>query len=75
MTNEFIATAALHMPEADCAELAHKLILSLETQSEAEIAEQWRQVAKQRAVELDHSTIVQHKADVAPPLLGAFRIE
>ena len=53
MTNDAIETAALHLPDLQRAELAHKLLLSLETQSEAEIAEQWRLVAKQRADELD----------------------
>ena len=53
MTNDAIETAALHLPDLQRAELAHKLLLSLETQSEAEIANQWRAVARQRAEELD----------------------
>ena len=53
MTIDAIETAALHLPDLQRAELAHKLLLSLETQSEAEIANQWRAVARQRAEELD----------------------
>ena len=56
MTNDAIETAALHLPDLQRAELAHKLLLSLETQSEAEIANQWRAVARQRAEELDSGT-------------------
>ena len=56
MTNDAIEIAALHLPDLQRAELAHKLLLSLETQSEAEIANQWRAVARQRAEELDSGT-------------------
>mgnify|MGYP000299206055 CR=1 FL=1 len=63
MTNDAIEIAALHLPELQRAELAHKLLLSLETQSEAEIADQWRVVAKQRADELDSGAAETISAD------------
>jgi len=63
MTNDAIENAALHLPDVQRAELAHKLLLSLETQSEAEIAEQWRMAAKQRADELDSGAVETISAD------------
>ena len=53
MTTETIEDAALHLPETQRAALAHKLLLSLESQSEAEIAQLWRNEAIRRAADID----------------------
>ena len=45
MTAETIEEAALHLPEQQRAQLAHKLLLSLDPQSETEIAKEWRNAA------------------------------
>jgi hypothetical protein len=58
MPNQTIEEAALKLSEHDRAQLAHRLLLSLETQSEAEIAAQWRNIAKQRAAEIDSDSVV-----------------
>lgn len=53
MNTDTIEDTALHLPPQQRAELAHKLLLSLEEQSEAEIAEAWRAEALRRAAEID----------------------
>ena len=53
MNTETIEQAALHLPIQQRAELAHKLLLSLEDQSEDEIAEAWRIEALRRSAEID----------------------
>ncbi len=57
MSTHPIEDAALHLPEAQRAQLAHKLLLSLETQSEREVAEHWRAEATRRAAEIDNGTV------------------
>ena len=52
-----IETAALHLPEEDRAELAQKLLLSLDIPSENEIAEGWLGEAQRRAHELDQGVV------------------
>ena len=51
-----IEDEALHLPKEERAELAQKLLLSLDAPSESEIAEDWLVEAKQRARELDEGT-------------------
>lgn len=63
MTTDTIEDAALHLPEAQRAELAHKLLLSLETQSEAEIAQLWRKESVQRAEDIDSGAVNTLSAD------------
>lgn len=52
-----IENEALHLPEDERAELAQKLLLSLDAPSENEIAEDWLVEAKRRARELDAGTV------------------
>ena len=53
MNAEAIEQAALHLPTQQRAELAHKLLLSLEEVSKDEIAQAWHTEAIRRAAELD----------------------
>ena len=53
MTTETLEEAALHLPMAQRAELVHKLLLSLEEQSEDEVARAWNAEAIRRAADLD----------------------
>lgn len=53
MNTETIEDTALHLPLKQRAELAHKLLLSLEEQNEDEVAEAWRIEALRRAAEID----------------------
>lgn len=53
MNSEAIEETVLHLPPQQRAELAHKLLLSLEEQNEGEIAEAWRVEALRRAAEID----------------------
>jgi putative addiction module component (TIGR02574 family) len=53
MNTETIEQTVLHLPMQQRAELAHKLLLSLEDQDEDEIAEAWKVEALRRAAELD----------------------
>ncbi len=53
MNAEAIEQAALHLPTQQRAELAHKLLLSLEQQDEEEIAQAWHTEAVRRAAEID----------------------
>jgi hypothetical protein len=53
MNTETLEQAALHLPVQQRAELAHKLLLSLDEQSEDEIAQAWSAVAVRRAAEID----------------------
>jgi len=53
MNPEKIEETVLNWPMRQRAELAHKLLLSLEDQSEDEIAEAWHIEAMRRAAELD----------------------
>jgi len=53
MNTETIEETVLRLPMQQRAELAHKLLLSLEDQSEDEIAEAWRIEALRRSAEID----------------------
>ena len=63
MTTDTIEDAALQLPETQRAELAHKLLLSLESQSEAEIAQLWRNEAVRRAADIDSGVVKTLSAD------------
>ncbi|MBI2267262.1 MAG: addiction module protein [Armatimonadetes bacterium] len=58
-----IEDEALHLSEGERAELAQKLLLSLDTPSEAEIADDWLAEAQRRARELDEGTVQPVPAD------------
>ena len=64
MTAETIEEAALHLPEQQRAQLAHKLLLSLDPQSETEIAKEWRSEAQRRAADLDNGLATPIPAEV-----------
>ena len=53
MNTETLEDTALHLPLKQRAELAHKLLLSLEVQNEDDVAEAWRVEALRRAAEID----------------------
>lgn len=53
MNTEILEDTALHLPLKQRAELAHKLLLSLEAQNDDEIAEAWCVEALHRAAEID----------------------
>jgi putative addiction module component (TIGR02574 family) len=53
MNTETIEETVLHLPIKQRAELAHKLLQSLDDQDEDEIAQSWNAVAARRAAELD----------------------
>jgi len=52
-----IEAEALHLSEEERAELAQKLLLSLDTPSQNEIAEDWLVEAHLRAKELDEGVV------------------
>ncbi len=58
-----IEVEILHLSEEERAELAQKLLLSLEVPSEGEIAEDWLAEAQRRARELDEGIIQPVPAD------------
>lgn len=57
MNTETIEDTVLHLPPQQRAELAHKLLLSLEEQSEDEIAEAWRVEVLRRSAEIDSGLV------------------
>ncbi|MFM2409062.1 MAG: hypothetical protein RL358_1804 [Pseudomonadota bacterium] len=63
MTADTIEDAALHLPEQQGAQLAHKLLLSLDTQDENEIAVAWRDEVQRRAADLDNGVATLISAD------------
>jgi len=65
MTAETLEEAALHLPMAQRAELVHKLLLSLEEQSEDDIAQAWNAEAIRRAADLDSGQSDSVSADDA----------
>lgn len=68
MNIETLENTALHLPPQQRAELAHKLLLSLEEQNDSEIAEAWRVEALRRSAEIDSGltdTISAEEAGVA----------
>jgi len=58
-----IEKEALHLSENERAELAQKLLLSLDTPSENEIEDHWLQEAQQRARELDEGLVQPASAE------------
>ncbi len=54
---------ALHLTEEERAELAQKLLISLDSPSENEISEAWLKEAQRRARELDKGTIQPISSD------------
>lgn len=58
-----IEDEALRLPEDQRAELAQKLLLSLDSPSEEEISEGWLLEARRRARELDEGTVQPISAD------------
>ena len=63
MTLKQIEEEALNLAEEERAELAQKLLLSLEVPSDGEIAEDWLGEAKRRARELDEGLVQPIPAD------------
>lgn len=63
MNTQQIEHAALHLPPASRAELAHKLLLSLDDLSEAELDQLWLDEAQRRAREIDAGTVRLIPAD------------
>jgi putative addiction module component (TIGR02574 family) len=57
MNTETIEETVLHLPMQQRAELAHKLLLSLEEESDDEIAQAWHAEAIRRAAELDSGQV------------------
>lgn len=53
MNTETLEETVLHLPMQQRAELAHKLLLSLEEDSEDEVAQAWHVEAVRRAAALD----------------------
>ncbi len=65
MNTETLERTALDLPMQQRAELAHKLLLSLEAQSENEIAEAWRIEVLRRSAEIDNGTVKTISAEEA----------
>ena len=65
MDTETLEQAALRLPIQQRAELAHKLLLSLEEQDEDEIAEAWRIEALRRSAEIDNGSVKAISAEEA----------
>jgi len=65
MNTETLEQVVLHLPMQQRAELAHKLLLSLEEQSEDEIAEAWRVEALRRSAEIDSGSVKTISAEEA----------
>lgn len=57
MNTTAIEHEALHLPAAERAKLAHKLLLSLEDMPEAEMGEVWLDEAEHRAKEIDEGQV------------------
>lgn len=54
----------LHMPESQRAQLAQKILLSLDMQTDCDMDDQWLNEAKVRAQELLNGTVEPIPADV-----------
>lgn len=63
MTADTLEDSALHLPPQQRAQLAHKLLLSLEEQSEEEIAQAWSAEAQRRAADIDSGLATPVSAD------------
>ena len=64
MQLEKLSKKVLHLPESQRAELARKILLSLDTPSKNKIADLWLQEAENRAEELNSDTITAIPADL-----------
>jgi hypothetical protein len=71
MNADTIEHTALHLPMQQRAELAHKLLLSLEEQSEDEIAQAWHSEAARRAAEINSGLADTVSAEDASQLARA----
>lgn len=65
MNCETLEHTVLHWPPQQRAELAHKLLLSLDEQSETEIAEAWRTEALRRSADIDNGSVKTISAEDA----------
>lgn len=65
MNTETIEHTVLNLPMQQRAELAHKLLLSLEDQDEDETAEAWRVEALRRSAEIDDGSVKTISAEEA----------
>lgn len=63
MNTETIEEAALHLPLEQRAQLAHRLLLTLDDFSEAEVADAWRKESQSRAADLDQGTSTPVSSD------------
>lgn len=63
MDTTAIEEEALHLPVSERAKLAHKLLLSLENMSDAEIGAAWLDEAERRADEIDQGKVQLIPAD------------
>ena len=64
---------ALHFPEEECAELAQKLLMSLDSPSENEISVAWLREAQRRARELVWVLFTNTSDDVRRKALALLR--
>ena len=63
MKSRVLRDAALDLPPDERADLARRLLLSLDDPSEEELAETWLEEAKRRAGEIDRGEIDSISAD------------
>ena len=63
MDSKAIEQEALHLPLEDRAQLAQKLLLSLDTLSDEELEDVWLTEASRRARELDRGEVLPVPAD------------
>ena len=71
MNAETIEHNALHLPMQQRAELAHKLLLSLEEQGADEIAQAWHAEAARRAAEISSGLVDTVSAEEVSRLVHA----
>ena len=57
MDTETLEEAVLHLPLQQRAELARKLLISLDDQKEDEVADAWRAEALRRSAEIDEKLV------------------
>jgi len=63
MDSSTIEQEALHLPVAERAKLAHRLLLSLDDLSDAELQEVWLDEAERRADEIDRGLVEMVSAE------------
>ena len=64
MQLEKLSKEVLHLPESQRAELARKILLSLDKPSKNEIVDFWFQEAKNRAEELNSGSVIAVPSDI-----------